>query len=93
MNAHGANRVVIYTLAIIIALLVCRLIVLLMAARPDNSGVAVMLSITEYIVWPLAWVDASQPVFGSRFERGTLALIFFAVIGLRIYVRRSPIIS
>ena len=77
-------------LAIVAALLVCRLIVLLMAARPDNSGIAVLLTVTDYIVWPLAWIDASQPVFGSRFERGTLALIVCILIGLRIINRRSP---
>ena len=77
-------------LAIVAALLVCRLIVLLMAARPDNSGIVVLLTVTDYIVWPVAWIDASQPVFGSRFERGTLALIVSILIGLRIINRRSP---
>ena len=77
-------------LAIVAALLVCRLIVLLMAARPDNSGIVVLLTVTDYIVWPVAWIDASQPVFGSRFERGTLALIVCILIGLRIINRRSP---
>jgi hypothetical protein len=75
-------------LAFLVALLLVRLIVLLMAARPDNAGVAALLASTDILVWPFAWIDATQPVYGSRFERGTLLALVLLLVGMRINARR-----
>ena len=87
---RAAKTSIIPVVALVVALLVCRLIVLLMAGRPDNAGIDLLMQITNVLVWPLAWLDATQPVYGSRFERGTLTIIVVTLIGLRLYMRRSP---
>lgn len=90
MNAHVTSRTLAAAaLAFTSALLVARLIVLLMAARPDNAGVAALLTLTDYVVWPVRWIDAAQPVFGSRFERGTLLIIACLLLALRQVARRT----
>ena len=86
MNAHVAK----YATAIgsvLLAILASRVLILLFAARPDNPGVAVLLSVSEYLRMPFAWIDTLQPVYGARFERGTVleCVILLAVL---LWVRR-----
>jgi hypothetical protein len=56
-------------------LLLGRLAALLLAARPDNPAVALLLRLSAPLAAPLSGLDAGQPQFGSRFERGTLVCI------------------
>jgi hypothetical protein len=77
------------SLAIIVicTLLVSRLVLLLFAARPDNAGIAFLLTLSTPFAWPFSWIDAQQPVYGARFERGTLLSIVMCLTGLYL-VRR-----
>jgi hypothetical protein len=86
LNAHVAK----YATAIgsvLLAILASRVLILLFAARPDNPGVALLLSVSEYLRMPFAWIDTLQPVYGARFERGTVleCVILLAVL---LWVRR-----
>ena len=86
MNAHVAK----YATGIgsvLLAILASRVLILLFAARPDNPGVALLLSVSEYLRMPFAWIDTLQPVYGARFERGTVleCVILLAVL---LWVRR-----
>lgn len=86
MNAHVAK----YATAIgsvLLAILASRVLILLFAARPDNPGVALLLLVSEYLRMPFAWIDTLQPVYGARFERGTVleCVILLAVL---LWVRR-----
>ena len=83
MNVRVAKQTTIVVLALVCALLTVRLIVLLFAARPDNSSLSFILNISDMLVWPLAWLDATQPQFGARFERGTLLMVVLGILGLR----------
>ncbi|MFZ9858554.1 MAG: hypothetical protein ACO3F2_09540 [Roseiflexaceae bacterium] len=86
MNAQ-TTRVTIIALIIITTILVSRLLLLLFAARPDNVGVAFLLEVSAPWAWPMSWIDAQQPVYGARFERGTLLTIMLCLVGL-YFVRR-----
>ena len=68
------------------AILVSRVVVVLFAARPDNPGVAVIIWISDILRYPFAWIDTFQPVYGARFERGTL-LECVLLLGVLWYVR------
>lgn len=70
-------------------MLVTRLILLLFAARPDNAGIAFVLWISTPLAWPMSWIDATQPLYGARFERGTLVSILVILIGLYAVSRRK----
>jgi hypothetical protein len=83
LNVRVAKQTTIVVLALVCALLTVRLIVLLFAARPDNSSLSFILNISDVLVWPLAWLDATQPQFGARFERGTLLMVVLGILGLR----------
>lgn len=83
MNVRVAKQTTIVVLALMCALLTVRLIALLFAARPDNSALLLMLNISDVLVWPLAWIDATQPQFGARFERGTLLMVVLGILVLR----------
>lgn len=89
MNVRVAKQTTIVVLALVCALLTVRLIVLLFAARPDNSSLSFMLNISDVLVWPLAWLDATQPQFGARFERGTLLMVVLGILGLR-FMHKTP---
>ena len=78
-----AKQTTIVVLALVCALLTVRLIVLLFAARPDNSSLSFILNISDVLVWPVAWLDATQPQFGARFERSTLLMVVLGILGLR----------
>ena len=86
MNAHVAK----YATGIgsvLLAILASRVLILLFAARPDNPGVALLLLVSEYLRMPFEWIDTLQPVYGARFERGTVleCVILLAVL---LWVRR-----
>lgn len=70
-------------------ILVTRLILLLFAARPDNAGIAFILWISTPFAWPMSWIDATQPLYGARFERGTLLSILGIFVGLYAISRRG----
>lgn len=59
----------------LIALLLVRLLLRLLAARPDNLAVALVLAVTQPLVAPLRWLDAGQPQFGATLELSTLGLL------------------
>ena len=73
-------------------MLLARLLLRLLAARPDNPAVAALYALTGPLVWPLGWLDAGQPKFGAVLELSTLALIVVvAGAGLVIWaVGRGP---
>lgn len=83
MNARVAKQMTIVPLAFVCALLTVRVIVLLFAARPDNASVLLILNISDVLVWPLAWIDAAQPQYGARFERGTLLMVVLGILVMR----------
>jgi hypothetical protein len=87
LNAHVA-RLVTFVGSVVLAILASRVLILLFAARPDNPGVALILSVSDILRTPFAWIDALQPVYGARFERGTLLECVFVVL-LLLWVRRS----
>jgi hypothetical protein len=93
LNARAVNRISLL-LALVAALLISRMCLLLFAARPDNPGVELILWVSTPLYWPWQWIDAGQPLYGARFERGALvgvALCWCAQWGLRRWwQRRSP---
>ncbi len=69
-----------------LALLVARLLLRLMAARPDNPGVASIYRLTQPLVQPLQFLDAGQPRFGASLELSTLTLVLaLLVIGYLVW--------
>lgn len=88
MNAQTTKLTTI-ALVIVTAILVSRLLLLLFAARPDNLGVAFLLNVSAPWAWPLSWIDAQQPIYGARFERGTLLSIILCLAGLYVVRRRA----
>jgi hypothetical protein len=87
LNAHVA-RLVTFVGSVVLAILASRVLILLFAARPDNPGVALILTVSDFLRTPFAWIDALQPVYGARFERGTLLECALVVL-LLLWVRRS----
>jgi len=71
LNARAAN-ILTAILATHFALLLSRLVLHLAAARPDNLGVISIYWLSDVLVWPVAWIDTFQPMYGARFERGVL---------------------
>jgi hypothetical protein len=90
LNARVAN--VISTAGIIGAtLMLSRVTLLLFAARPDNVGVQVVVWLSQWLYLPFGWLDAGQPLFGARFERGALlAALICIVITWRINRASTP---
>ncbi len=77
----------------LIALLLVRLLLRLLAARPDNPVVALVLRVTQPLVAPLRWLDAAQPQFGATLELSTLLLlVLLPVLGYALWrlARGSP---
>ncbi|HEY1013954.1 MAG TPA: hypothetical protein VGE07_14680 [Herpetosiphonaceae bacterium] len=72
------------------ALLLARVAMLLLAANPAHPFVLLVARLTEPLVAPAAWIDASQPRFGARFERGTLLLACMALAAAAFAGRRAP---
>ncbi len=46
-----------------------------MAADPLHPFVRAITWLTQPLVWPLAWLDRSQPQTGVRFERAPWLII------------------
>jgi len=79
LYALRVRHIIAYVLGGLIALLLARLVLRLVAARPDNPIVGAVLAITT----PphlLAALDAGQPHFGAVLEFSTLALIALLLI-------------
>ena len=74
--------------SVLLAILASRVLVLLFAARPDNPGIALLLTVSDVLRMPFAWIDILQPVYGARFERGTL-LECVLLLAVLLWVRRS----
>lgn len=93
MSARVVNHIT-FGLAVIAAILLSRMLLLLFAARPDNPGVAAILWMSTPFYWPWQWVDIGQPLYGARFERGSLVgmcLCWVTQWGLRRWwQRQSP---
>lgn len=64
----------------VLALLVARLLLRLMAARPDNLGVASLYRLTQPLVQPLQFLDTGQPRFGASLELSTLTLVLALLV-------------
>ncbi len=65
------------------------MLLLLVAARPDNAGIAALFHLSALLVWPMSFIDSFQPVYGARFERGTLLECIFAVFGLLVLRKKT----
>lgn len=74
-----ARRVFAYALGSIEALLLARLLLRLLAARPDNPVVAVVYGITPRPGF-LINLDRGQPRFGATLELSTLALFLLLLV-------------
>lgn len=74
------------------ALLGARLLLRLLAARPDNPVLSVFFALTAPR-GPLAALDQGQPRFGATLELSTLALMIallaLSMLIARVSVRRS----
>lgn len=84
MHGSPINRIalaVAWLAGAVEALLIARLVARLLAARPDNPGVALLYQLTAPLVAPLAIIDAGQPPFGASLERATLVLIILIPLG------------
>ncbi|HEX5692866.1 MAG TPA: YggT family protein [Roseiflexaceae bacterium] len=76
------------------ALLLVRLLLRLLAARPDNPFVAAFLWSTAPLSMPFAALDANQPRYGATLELASLALFLLLAVGagiLAIVWRRGAI--
>jgi len=78
-NALHARHIIAYILGSITALLLARLVLRLVAARPDNPIFAALFAITTP-PRALAALDAGQPRFGAVLEFSTLALIVILLV-------------
>jgi hypothetical protein len=89
-NALHARHIIAYILGGITTILLARLVLRLVAARPENPIIAALFAITT----PprvLGALDAGQPRFGAVLEFSTLALIVLllvAVLLLRLWQSR-----
>lgn len=75
------------------ALLLARLVLRMLAARPENPVFAALFAVTAPLRAPLALLDAGQPRFGAVLELSTLAacmLITIAVFAVAYIARRNP---
>ena len=94
MNKHkrGARLV-----GLLGGLLAARLIALLLAARPDNPAINLLLTLTAPLTAPFQFLDqmAGQPQFGARLELATLAalalLIGIAAVAQWVLLSRSSL--
>jgi hypothetical protein len=78
-NTIILRHIIAYMLGGIEALLLARLVLRLLAARPDNPIFAALFAVTA----PppvLGWLDAGQPRFGATLEFSTLALIVLLLL-------------
>ncbi len=66
------------------ALLLARIVLRLLAARPDNPVFALLFALTGPLVAPFAGLDTEQPRFGSVLELSTLALSLLLAAGILV---------
>ena len=91
------RHIVAMLLGAIEALLLVRLLVQLLAARPDNPFMAAYLQVTAPLAAPLAFLDAGQPRYGATLDIATLTLaLLLAAFGGGLWLlgrrrRRSPL--
>ncbi len=75
------------------ALLLARLLLRLLAARPDNPAFALIYGLSGPLVAPLAPLDRGQPPFGASLEISTIIMAivvpFFAYIAWAWLSRRA----
>lgn len=57
-----------------------RVTLLLFAARPTNVGVQAVLWVSKWLYVPFGWIDAGQPLYGARFERGSLLIAIILLV-------------
>jgi hypothetical protein len=83
------RHIVTYIIGGMEGLLLARLVLRLLAGRPDNPFVQVFLDVTEPLLTPLAFLDSGQPRYGATLELSTLALvILLALAGVAVGVLR-----
>ena len=70
------------------ALLGARLLLRLLAARPDNPVLSVFFALTAPR-GPLAALDAGQPRFGATLELSTLALFLLILVAGLVVARAT----
>lgn len=75
-----------YLLGAIEALLLVRLLLRLLAARPDNVAVAALFTISAVLIQPFSFLDVGQPHFGAVLEFSTLAASLFGFVVLVVWV-------
>lgn len=80
-----ARHITAYLIGGVQALLLARLVLRLLAARPDNPFVQALLWATAPLAAPLAFLDSGQPRFGAVLEFSTLALfLLLLVVGVAL---------
>jgi hypothetical protein len=84
-----ARHIIAYMLGGVTALLLARLVLRLVAARPDNPIFAALFAVTTP-PQALAALDAGQPRFGAVLEFSTLALIVLLLIAGMLLRRLWP---
>lgn len=73
------------------ALLLARLLLRLLAARPDSPSVALLYALTAPLTTPFGFLDQGQPRFGAALEFSTLVVaILVPVIAYLVAVVRRP---
>jgi uncharacterized membrane protein YphA (DoxX/SURF4 family) len=83
-----------YLVAMLEALLCARLVLQLFAARPTNVVVASVLTVTNLLQAPFAFLDRGQPRFGAVLEFSTLTLCLVIpiiwIFAQRLFRRTPP---
>jgi uncharacterized protein YggT (Ycf19 family) len=74
------RHILTYLLGGLGALLLARLLLSLLAARPDNPVFQALFGLTAPLVAPLRFLDAGQPRFGAVLELSTLALFLLLMV-------------
>lgn len=80
------RQTIVVGLGAVAALLLARLVLRLLAARPDNPVVSTFLALTAPPP-PFVQLDLGQPRFGATLEFSTLALLLI-VLGLALLLAR-----
>lgn len=65
---------IVWLAGLVEALLIARLVVRLLAARPSNPAFSLLYGVTDPMVTWLASLDYDQPPYGAALELSTLAL-------------------
>lgn len=83
-NRGNARHIIASLIGVAVVLLLARLVLRLLAARPDNPVFSVLFAITTPPPL-LAELDRQQPRFGAVLEFSTLALLLvLLVVGLLV---------